>query len=178
MSDTSSTPSDADLPTTWSITRKHDEFHILERKLQEFHGNAVKLGILPDKRALHQTNRTFMDTQRLQFEKFLQSMVLQPALKRSELAYAFLTTDEELLEDLPITSDLNPFKAMRRVPGKLQREKGQNLKPFLLNVLANILAPSSFYAESPTLGREATSDQRLEIIQILINKYFSYISVA
>uniref|UniRef100_A0A914YRR5 Sorting nexin C-terminal domain-containing protein n=1 Tax=Panagrolaimus superbus TaxID=310955 RepID=A0A914YRR5_9BILA len=51
---------------------------------------------------------------------------------------------------------------MRKVPGKLQRERGQNLKPFLLNVLANILAPSSFYAESPTMAREATSDQSLK----------------
>lgn len=29
---------------------------------------------------------------------------------------------------------------MRNVPNKLARERGQNLKPFILNVLANILA--------------------------------------
>uniref|UniRef100_A0AC35GUY7 PX domain-containing protein n=1 Tax=Panagrolaimus sp. PS1159 TaxID=55785 RepID=A0AC35GUY7_9BILA len=101
--DTSSLNSDTtDFPSTWTITRKYDEFHILEKKLQEFYGSSIKLGILPDKRSLQQKNPTFMDTQRLQFEKFLQGLALQPALKKSELLYAFLTTDEELREDIPL----------------------------------------------------------------------------
>lgn len=35
----------------------------------------------------------------------------------------------------------NPLKAMRKMPTKLARERGQNLKPFILNMLANILIP-------------------------------------
>ena len=148
------------LPSTWTITRKYDEFHILEQKLKEFHGNSLRLGILPDKKVFHQKNRTFMDSQRIQFERFIQSLLLQPILKKSELLYAFLTTEEEIREDQPFVSDLNPFRVMRKVPSKLQRERGQNLKPFLLNVLANILAPTSYYAESPILAKEVNSDQR------------------
>ncbi|KAE9551050.1 hypothetical protein FO519_005750 [Halicephalobus sp. NKZ332] len=147
------------LPSNWTITRKFDEFHILEQKLKEFHGNSLRLGILPDKKIFHQKNRTFMDSQRIQFERFIQSLLLQPVLKKSELLYAFLTTEEEIREDQPFVSDLNPFRVMRKVPGKLQRERGQNLKPFLLNVLANILAPTSYYAESPILAKEVNSDQ-------------------
>uniref|UniRef100_A0A914YSV2 PX domain-containing protein n=1 Tax=Panagrolaimus superbus TaxID=310955 RepID=A0A914YSV2_9BILA len=70
-SETSSINSDSvDFPSTWTITRKYDEFHILEKKLQEFYGGSIKLGILPDKKALQQKNPTFMDTQRHQFENF------------------------------------------------------------------------------------------------------------
>uniref|UniRef100_A0AC34RBE0 PX domain-containing protein n=2 Tax=Panagrolaimus sp. JU765 TaxID=591449 RepID=A0AC34RBE0_9BILA len=143
---------------TWIVTRKYDEFHILEQKLREFHGNNLKIGILPEKKIFNQ-NRTFMDSQRLQFERFIQGLALQPLLKKSELLYTFLTSEEDICEDISLIPDLNPFRAMKSVPNKLQRERGQNLRPYLLNLLANILAPNTFYSESPVVAKEVNSDQ-------------------
>uniref|UniRef100_A0A914C7F5 PXA domain-containing protein n=1 Tax=Acrobeloides nanus TaxID=290746 RepID=A0A914C7F5_9BILA len=137
------------LPSSWIIGRKYDELFALDERLVEFHGSAVRLGLLPDKKPMQARSRAFMETQRVQFERYLQALIQQPFLKRSELLYSFLTSDEEAFETT-IISELNPFKVMRKVPNKLARERGQNLKPFILNVLANILAPTSFQVEPPS----------------------------
>lgn len=55
----------------------------------------------------------------------------------------FLTSEEETLDSNFWPADLNIIRAVRRMPGKLARERGQNLKPFLLNILANSLAPTT-----------------------------------
>lgn len=42
-------------------------------------------------------------------------------------------------------SDLNPWRVVKKMPGRLTREKGQHLRPFLLNMLAKTLAtPDKF----------------------------------
>ena len=144
---------DEDIASTrlWTIGRKYDEFFTLEEKLREFHGNSVRLGLLPDKKVFRAKNRSFMDAHRPFFERFLQSLLQQSSLKRSELLYTFLTDENELLDNGVLSMpDLNPLKAMRRVPNKLSRERGQCLKPFVLNILANILAPRSSLYTSTT----------------------------
>uniref|UniRef100_A0A915E1V4 Sorting nexin-14 n=1 Tax=Ditylenchus dipsaci TaxID=166011 RepID=A0A915E1V4_9BILA len=105
-------------PNQWTIGRKYDEFFFLEEKLREFHGNSVRLGLLPDKKVFKAKNRSFMDAHRPFFERFLQTLMLQPALKRSDLLYSFLTTEEEMLDETAglMLPDLNPLRAMRRVP--------------------------------------------------------------
>ncbi|KAI1727972.1 PXA domain-containing protein [Ditylenchus destructor] len=133
--------------SSWTIGRKYDDFFTLEEKLREFHGNSVRLGLLPDRKMFRTKNMSFMDAHRPFFERYMQTLLQQPALRRSDLLHAFLTADDlEPTEEFGNTSgmtfpNLNPIRAMRRVPTKLARERGQNLKPFILNVLANILAP-------------------------------------
>lgn len=53
----------------------------------------------------------------------------------------------------------NPLRAMRRMPTKLTRERGQNLKPFILGILANILVPRSavYTSSTSTGGKYATT---------------------
>uniref|UniRef100_A0A7E4V7W4 Sorting nexin-14 n=1 Tax=Panagrellus redivivus TaxID=6233 RepID=A0A7E4V7W4_PANRE len=145
-----------ELQTTWTLARKYEEFYTLEQQLIRFHGPATKLGTLPDRNIFQPKNRAFMDTQRQVFESFVQALCLEPNLKRSDLLYAFLTNDAELREGFDPTQ-LNPIHAMRRVPSKLQRERGQNLKPYLLNVLANVLAPTTYSAEAPSPAEEAAA---------------------
>ncbi|KAI1727248.1 PXA domain-containing protein [Ditylenchus destructor] len=145
--DTALEEDDLMLAREWTIGRKYDDFFTLEEKLREFHGNSVRLGLLPDRKMFRTKNMSFMDAHRPFFERYIQTLLQQPALRRSDLLHAFLTADDlEPTEEFGNTSgmtfpNLNPIRAMRRVPTKLARERGQNLKPFILNVLANILAP-------------------------------------
>jgi hypothetical protein len=61
------------------------------------------------------------------------------------LLYVFLTSEEdsngifelvEVEEGSSFLPDLNPIRAMRNA-----KERGQNLKPFILNLLAKVLSP-------------------------------------
>ncbi|KAL7071316.1 hypothetical protein ACQ4LE_009480, partial [Meloidogyne hapla] len=140
---------------TWNVGHKYSEFYALEDKIKDYYGNSIRISSLPDRKTTLQllrigrNNRTLMDSHRIYFERFLQQLIQQPLLKRSDLLYLFLTSEEDtsgffspMAETSDsfgssILSDLNPIRAMR----KAAKEKGQNLKPFILNLLANILAP-------------------------------------
>lgn len=41
---------DEDLPSHWTTCRKYEEFFLLEKKMREFHGNALRLDMLPDRK--------------------------------------------------------------------------------------------------------------------------------
>nr|CAD2202997.1 unnamed protein product [Meloidogyne enterolobii] len=142
---------------TWNVGHKYLEFYALEDKIKDYYGNSIKnILSLPDRKTTLQllrigrNNRTLMESHKIYFERFLQQLVQQPLLKRSDLLYLFLTSEEDSsgffsplteindsITTSSILSDLNPIKAMR----KAAKERGQNLKPFILNLLANVLAP-------------------------------------
>ncbi|CAD6196937.1 unnamed protein product [Caenorhabditis auriculariae] len=126
----------------WSIHRSFNEFYVLESKLNEFHGTTLRFSPLPPRKAFVAKDRPFMEQHRLIFSTFLSTLSKQKVLNRSELLLTFLSSNEEFRDNL-LLSDLNPWKVMKRMPKKLTREKGQNLRPFLLKTLANCLAPSS-----------------------------------
>jgi hypothetical protein len=65
------------LPSSWTIGRKYDEWFALDERLVEFHGSAVRLGLLPDKKPMQARSRAFMETQRVQFERYLQALIQQ-----------------------------------------------------------------------------------------------------
>ncbi|KAH7702064.1 PXA domain-containing protein, partial [Aphelenchoides avenae] len=136
-------PDELDLPKIWTLGRKYDEFYVLDEKLREFHGNALRLERLPEKKPFRAKSRAFMESQRTHFERYVRNLGAQPLLRRSDLLYVFLTSEEETLDSNFWPADLNIIRAVRRMPGKLARERGQNLKPFLLNILANSLAPTT-----------------------------------
>ncbi|KAK5983023.1 hypothetical protein GCK32_003331 [Trichostrongylus colubriformis] len=122
----------------WSIFRRFAEFYVLEMKLLEFHGDSLRFTLLPPRKTLVSRNRAFLEQHRLLFSLFLSSLCKQNMLQRSDLLFAFLTSSEEFRQNI-LLSDLNPWKVVKKMPGKLSREKGQHIRPFLLTVLANTL---------------------------------------
>uniref|UniRef100_A0A0M3JH08 Sorting nexin-14 (inferred by orthology to a human protein) n=1 Tax=Anisakis simplex TaxID=6269 RepID=A0A0M3JH08_ANISI len=108
--------------------------------LLEFHGDAIKADPLPPRKPFATKGRAFIETQRPYFARFLQLLTRQSLLKRSDLLFMFLTSDQELKDTIQL-SDLNPWNMVRKMPGKFTRERGQNLKPFILSLLATTLAP-------------------------------------
>ncbi|VDO38535.1 unnamed protein product [Haemonchus placei] len=122
----------------WCIYRRFAEFYVLEMKLLEFHGDSLRFTLLPPRKTLVSRNRAFLEQHRLLFSLFLSSLCKQNMLQRSDLLFAFLTSSEEFRQNI-LLSDLNPWKVVKKMPGKLSREKGQHLRPFLLTVLANTL---------------------------------------
>ncbi|VDM40632.1 unnamed protein product [Toxocara canis] len=124
----------------WSVVRRYNEFYVLESKLLEFHGDLIKADPLPPRKPFATKSRAFIETQRPHFARFLQLLTRQSVLKRSDLLFTFLTSDRELKDNMQL-SDLNPWNVVRKMPSKFTRERGQNLKPFLLSLLATTLAP-------------------------------------
>ncbi|CAI2329336.1 unnamed protein product [Caenorhabditis sp. 36 PRJEB53466] len=125
----------------WSIHRSFNEFYVLESKLNEFHGDSLRFSPLPTRRTFVTRDKPFMEQHRLIFSTFLSTLSKQRLLNRSELLLTFLSSNEEFRETLTL-GDLNPWKVVKKMPGKLGREKGQNLKPYLLKTLAHTLAPA------------------------------------
>lgn len=126
----------------WSIHRSFNEFYVLESKLNEFHGDSLRFSPLPTRKTFVTRDKPFMEQHRLIFSTFLSTLSKQRILNRSELLLAFLSSNEEFRDTLSL-GDLNPWKVVKKtLPGKLvNREKGQNLKPFLLKTLAQTLVP-------------------------------------
>lgn len=130
----------------WCTDRRYREFYVLESKLVEFHGEQVRGGFpLPPKKTFNNKSRAFVESQRAIFDQFLKRLLHNPALKGSELLHAFLTSPNELTASfLP-----DPFKVMRKMPGKLARERGQNLAPFLHSLISSITKTSSNELKPP-----------------------------
>ncbi|CAI4229227.1 unnamed protein product [Auanema sp. JU1783] len=141
----------------WIVYRRYTEFYALESKLYEFHGANLKLNMLPSRKTFERKNREFMEQNRQVFSLFLSSLCKQTSLRRSDLVFAFLTSPDEFRESLML-SDLNPWKVVKKMPSKLSREKGQHLRPFLLNMLANTLSPpEDNYKEKVDVLSESSS---------------------
>ncbi|KFD55029.1 hypothetical protein M514_04211 [Trichuris suis] len=116
----------------WNVDRRYHEFYVLEAKLIEFHGEDILKGFpLPPKKSLRTKPRAFVVSWRPTFDQFVKRLLANPVLKNSELLFTFLTAREEL--NFGILPD--PIKAMRRVPVRLQRERGQNLASFMQNLV-------------------------------------------
>uniref|UniRef100_A0A8C9WQJ2 Sorting nexin 14 n=1 Tax=Scleropages formosus TaxID=113540 RepID=A0A8C9WQJ2_SCLFO len=116
---------------TWSVYRRYHEFYVLESKLTEFHGSFPDAQ-LPSKRLLGPKNFEFLTSKREEFQEYLQKLLRHPELSNSQLLADFLSPyslESQFLEKtLP---DVNLGKIIKSVPGKLIKEKGQNLEPFL-----------------------------------------------
>ncbi|VDN03917.1 unnamed protein product [Thelazia callipaeda] len=136
--------SSTEMPQTkWSIIRCFYEFYVLESKLLEFHGNMIKTECLPPRRPFNVKSRACVELHREHFEHFIQQLAKQPVLKHSDLLFVFLTTEREFKDSTQI-SDLYPWNVVKKMPSKFARERGQNLKPFILSLLATTLAPQPY----------------------------------
>ncbi|CAL8312137.1 unnamed protein product [Lota lota] len=128
-------------PEKWSVLRRYLEFYVLESKLTEFHGSFADAQ-LPSKRIIGPKNYEFLVSKKDEFEEYLQRLVQHPELSNSQLLADFLSPysmESQFLERL--LPDVNLGKIFKSVPGKLIKERGQNLDPFLQSFFNSCESP-------------------------------------
>ncbi|XP_021562490.1 sorting nexin-14 isoform X4 [Carlito syrichta] len=128
-------------PEHWSVYRRYLEFYVLESKLTEFHGTFPDAQ-LPSKRIIGPKNYEFLKSKREEFQEYLQKLLQHPELSNSQLLADFLSPnggETQFLEK--ILPDVNLGKIIKSVPGKLMKEKGQHLEPFIMNFINSCESP-------------------------------------
>uniref|UniRef100_A0A3P9LMV0 PX domain-containing protein n=1 Tax=Oryzias latipes TaxID=8090 RepID=A0A3P9LMV0_ORYLA len=125
----------------WFVPRRYLEFYVLESKLTEFHGTFADAQ-LPSKRIIGPKNYEFLQSKREEFEDYLQNLLKHPELSNSQLLADFLSPfsmESQFLEKM--LPDVNLGKIFKSVPGKLMKEKGQNLEPFIQSFFNSCESP-------------------------------------
>ncbi|XP_033504819.1 sorting nexin-14-like isoform X3 [Epinephelus lanceolatus] len=125
----------------WSVYRRYLEFYVLESKLTEFHGTFADAQ-LPSKRIIGPKNYEFLASKREEFEEYLQRLLHYTELSNSQLLADFLSPhsmESQFLDRM--LPDVNLGKIFKSVPGKLIKEKGQNLDPFLQSFFSSCESP-------------------------------------
>lgn len=125
----------------WSVYRRYLEFYVLESKLTEFHGTFADAQ-LPSKRIIGPKNYEFLTSKREEFEEYLQRLLQHPELSNSQLLADFLSPysmESQFLDRM--LPDVNLGKIFKSVPGKLIKEKGQNLEPFIQSFFNSCESP-------------------------------------
>ncbi|XP_016521357.1 sorting nexin-14 isoform X2 [Poecilia formosa] len=128
-------------PESWTVCRRYLEFYVLESKLTEFHGTFSDVQ-LPSKRLIGPKNYEFLESKREEFEEYLQRLLLLPELSNSQLLADFLSPfslESQFLDKM--LPDVNLGKIFKSVPGKLMKEKGQNLEPFIQSFFNSCESP-------------------------------------
>ncbi|XP_065744904.1 sorting nexin-14 isoform X8 [Phocoena phocoena] len=128
-------------PEHWSVYRRYLEFYVLESKLTEFHGTFPDAQ-LPSKRIIGPKNYEFLKSKREEFQEYLQKLLQHPELSNSQLLADFLSPNGGETQFLDkILPDVNLGKIIKSVPGKLIKEKGQHLEPFIMNFINSCESP-------------------------------------
>ncbi|XP_031721804.1 sorting nexin-14-like isoform X1 [Anarrhichthys ocellatus] len=124
-----------------SVYRRYLEFYVLESKLTEFHGTFADAQ-LPSKRIIGPKNYDFLASKREEFEEYLQRLLQHPELSNSQLLADFLSPHSMGSQFLDrMLPDVNLGKIFKSVPGKLMKEKGQNLDPFIQSFFNSCESP-------------------------------------
>uniref|UniRef100_A0A7M4FGW7 Sorting nexin-14 n=1 Tax=Crocodylus porosus TaxID=8502 RepID=A0A7M4FGW7_CROPO len=128
-------------PEHWSVYRRYLEFYVLESKLTEFHGTFPDAQ-LPSKRIIGPKNYEFLKSKREEFQEYLQKLLQHPELSNSQLLADFLSPNGGETQFLDkMLPDVNLGKMIKSVPGKLMKEKGQHLEPFIMNFINSCESP-------------------------------------
>ncbi|XP_036397942.1 sorting nexin-14-like [Megalops cyprinoides] len=125
----------------WSVYRRYLEFYVLESKLTEFHGSFPDAQ-LPSKRIIGPKNYEFLMSKREEFQEYLQKLLQHPELSNSQLLADFLSPhsmESQFLDKM--LPDVNLGKIIKSVPGKLIKEKGQHLEPFIQSFFNSCESP-------------------------------------
>ncbi|GAB5571702.1 sorting nexin-14 isoform X6 [Prionailurus iriomotensis] len=139
-------------PEHWSVYRRYLEFYVLESKLTEFHAlwsvpdpnseGTFPDAQLPSKRIIGPKNYEFLKSKREEFQEYLQKLLQHPELSNSQLLADFLSPNGGETQFLDkILPDVNLGKIIKSVPGKLMKEKGQHLEPFIMNFINSCESP-------------------------------------
>ncbi|XP_041928771.1 sorting nexin-14-like isoform X1 [Alosa sapidissima] len=125
----------------WSVYRRYLEFYVLESKLTEFHGSFPDAQ-LPSKRIIGPKNYEFLTSKREEFQEYLQKLLQHPELSNSQLLADFLSPHsmESQFHD-KMLPDVNLGKIIKSVPGKLIKERGQHLEPFIQSFFNSCESP-------------------------------------
>uniref|UniRef100_A0A3Q3MBS0 Sorting nexin-14-like n=1 Tax=Labrus bergylta TaxID=56723 RepID=A0A3Q3MBS0_9LABR len=97
---------------------------------------------LPSKRLIGPKNYEFLVSKREEFEEYLQRLLQHPELSNSQLLADFLSphsVESQFLDRM--LPDVNLGKIFKSVPGKLMKEKGQNLEPFIQSFFNSCESP-------------------------------------
>uniref|UniRef100_A0A6Q2YVU5 Sorting nexin 14 n=1 Tax=Esox lucius TaxID=8010 RepID=A0A6Q2YVU5_ESOLU len=97
---------------------------------------------LPSKRIIGPKNCEFLASKREEFEEYLQRLLQHPELSNSQLLADFLSPNSmetQFMEKM--MPDVNLGKIFRSVPGKIIKEKGQNLEPFIQSFFNSCESP-------------------------------------
>ncbi|KAJ8389347.1 hypothetical protein AAFF_G00120550 [Aldrovandia affinis] len=138
---------------SWSVYRRYLEFYVLESKLTEFHGSFPDAQ-LPSKRIIGPKNYEFLMSKREEFEEYLQNLLQHGVPVPGTRCTARVPVPGQ---DVPgarwelwalslplrlhcVTLALTG-KIFKSVPGKLIKEKGQNLEPFILSFFNSCESP-------------------------------------
>ncbi|XP_030123409.1 sorting nexin-14 isoform X4 [Taeniopygia guttata] len=128
-------------PEHWSVYRRYLEFYVLESKLTEFHGTFPDAQ-LPSKRIIGPKNYEFLKSKREEFQEYLQKLLQHPELSNSQLLADFLSPNGGETQFIDkMLPDVNLGKIIKSVPGKLMKEKGQHLEPFIMNFINSCESP-------------------------------------
>ncbi|XP_061102572.1 sorting nexin-14-like isoform X1 [Conger conger] len=125
----------------WSVYRRYLEFYVLESKLTEFHGSFPDAQ-LPSKRIIGPKNYEFLMSKREEFQEYLQKLLQHPELSNSQLLADFLSPhsmESQFLDKM--LPDVSLGKIIKSVPGKLIKEKGQHLEPFIQSFFNSCESP-------------------------------------
>uniref|UniRef100_A0A672ZAP8 Sorting nexin-14-like n=1 Tax=Sphaeramia orbicularis TaxID=375764 RepID=A0A672ZAP8_9TELE len=97
---------------------------------------------LPSKRIIGPKNYEFLESKREEFGEYLQRLLQHPELSNSQLLADFLSPhsmESQFLDKM--LPDVNLGKIFKSVPGKLIKEKGQNLDPFIQSFFNSCESP-------------------------------------
>uniref|UniRef100_A0A8C8G8V9 Sorting nexin-14-like n=1 Tax=Oncorhynchus tshawytscha TaxID=74940 RepID=A0A8C8G8V9_ONCTS len=99
---------------------------------------------LPSKRIIGPKNYEFLSSKREEFEAYLQRLMQHPELSNSQLLADFLSPhsmESQFMDKM--LPDVNLGKIFRSVPGKIIKEKGQNLEPFIQSFFNSCESPKA-----------------------------------
>ncbi|NXW12963.1 SNX14 protein, partial [Circaetus pectoralis] len=97
---------------------------------------------LPSKRIIGPKNYEFLKSKREEFQEYLQKLLQHPELSNSQLLADFLSPNGGETQFLDkMLPDVNLGKIIKSVPGKLMKEKGQHLEPFIMNFINSCESP-------------------------------------
>ncbi len=137
---------------TWFVKRKYDEFYVLDTRLKEFHGETIGVsetnrpGISSNLPAKQRTMflqsdakiLEYLNSVKLDFSKYLQSLITNPILSMSQLIRSFLDPSSTEFGSSIFNDITSLGKIVKGVPLKLRLERGQSLDSFLLVLLQSV----------------------------------------
>lgn len=153
-------------PEHWSVYRRYLEFYVLESKLTEFHGTFPDAQ-LPSKRIIGPKNYEFLKSKREEFQEYLQKLVQHPELSNSQLLADFLSPNGGETQFLDkILPDVNLGKIIKSVPGKLMKEKGQHLEPFIMSFINSCESPKPKPSRPELTILSPTSENNKKVVYV------------
>ncbi|XP_062954226.1 sorting nexin-14 isoform X12 [Cynocephalus volans] len=130
---------------------------------------------LPSKRIIGPKNYEFLKSKREEFQEYLQKLLQHPELSNSQLLADFLSPNGGETQFLDkILPDVNLGKIIKSVPGKLMKEKGQHLEPFIMNFINSCESPKPKPSRPELTILSPTSENNKKFNFIVVKEHNPY----